>query len=337
MLRRVRFVLLLLLAAALATLIVWGGLVILFSPIVDESRRLPISAIWSLYGVGTLAAYTRRRWRGPAVMAALAAFGIVAFEWSMLVPSNERDWQRDLAVLPSATIAGDMVTIRNIRNIDYRSETDFDVRYYDKTFDLRELDSVDLVATYWMGPAVAHIMVSFGFGGQDFVAISIEARKERSEAYSTVKGFFRQYELIYVVADERDLLRLRTNYRKDPIEDVYLYRLTVEPEIARRVFLDYIRAINELARRPAWYNTATSNCTSNIWMHAAVNPERLSFSWKILVSGFAPEYLYEMKRMAADLSFADLQAKGLINGRARAADHAADFSRRIREGVPGWQ
>ena len=210
------------------------------------------------------------------------------------------------------------------------------MRYYSKIFDLKELDSVDLVATYWMGPAIAHMMLSFGFGGKDFVAISIETRKEQSEAYSAVKGFFRQYVLIYVVADERDVLRLRTNYRKDPPEDVYLYRLTVEPEIARHVFLDYMRAINDLVDHPAWYNTATSNCTSNIWVHASVNPGRVPFSWKILVSGFAPEYLYETKRLVSDVSFADLQAKGLINGRAHAADQAADFSRRIREGVPGY-
>ena len=151
-----------------------------------------------------------------------------------------------------------------------------------------------------------------------------------------MKGFFRQYELYYVVADERDVLRLRTNFRKDPTEDVYLYRLRAEPEGVRRVFLDYMRAINELVDHPAWYNTATSNCTGNIWVHASVNPGRVPFSWKILLSGYVPEYLYEMKRLVPDVSFADLRAKGLINGRAQAADQAADFSRRIREGIPGY-
>jgi hypothetical protein len=336
MLWRARSLLLIILGAALAALVAWGGLVIAFSPIVGESLRLPISAAWSLCGIAALAAYTRRRWRGRAVMAVLAGFAVVAVEWSMLTPSNERDWQRDVAVLPSATIAGDSVTIRNIRNIDYRSETDFDVRYYDKTFNLKELDSVDLIAAYWMGPAIAHTMLSFGFGGKDFVAISIETRKERSQAYSAVKGFFRQYELIYVVADERDVVRLRTDYRKNPPEDVYLYRLNVEPEDARRGFLEYMRAINELVRRPAWYNTASSNCTGNIWVHAAVNPGRVPFSWKILLSGFVPEYLYEMNRLVPGVPFDELRAKGLINMRARAADQSADFSRRIREGVPGY-
>src|SRR5258708_4257225 len=336
MLRRARFVLLLILAVVLAALITSGGLVILYSPIVDEPLRLPLSATWMLCGIAALAAFTRQRWRGRAAIAVLAGLGIVAVAWSMLAPSNDRDWQRDVAVLPTVTIAGVMVTIRTMRDSDSRAEADFDVRYYDKTFDLKKLNSVDLLASYWMGPAIAHTILSFGFGGQDFIAISIEARKERSKAYSTVKGFFRQYELIYIVADERDVLRLRTNYRKDPVEEIYLYRVVTEPDAARRVFLDYMRSIDELDHRPAWYNSATSNCTSNIWLHAAVNPGRPPFSWKIVVSGFVPEYLYEVNRLVPGVPFADLQAKGLINGRAQAADQAADFSRRIREGIPGY-
>ena len=129
------------------------------------------------------------------------------------------------AVLPHATIEGDRVTVHNVRNFAYRTETDFTPAWHDKTYDLRQLEGVDLVATYWMGPAVAHIFLSFAFAGGDHLAVSIETRKEKGEGYSTVKGFFRQYELYYVVADERDVIGLRTNYRRDPPEDVYVYRI----------------------------------------------------------------------------------------------------------------
>ena len=141
-------------------------------------------------------------------------------------PSNNRDWQPDLATLAWAEIVGDKVTIHNIRNCDYRTETDFTVHHYDKTFDLSKLKGVDFFLVYWGSPKIAHTMMSFDFEGQGNVCFSIETRKEKGEDYSTVKGFFRQYELIYVVADERDLVRLRTNYReKGKGEDVYLYRL----------------------------------------------------------------------------------------------------------------
>ena len=214
--------------------------------------------------------------------------------WSALRPSNNRDWQPEVAVLPYATIEGDRVTVHNIRNFDYRTETEFTRAYYDKTFDLQQLESVDLIAVYWMGPQVAHIFLSFGFAGQDHLAISIEARKLRNEGFSTVKGFFRQYELYYVVADERDVIRLRTNYRKDPPEEVHIYRIHGATGNGQRMFLSYMDKINALREQPEFYNSLTTNCTTNIWLQSRVNPSHLPFSWKILISGHVPEYLYEL-------------------------------------------
>ena len=206
--------------------------------------------------------------------------------------------------------------------------------YYDRTFDLRALDSVDLLAVYWIGPAIAHMFVSFGFG-DDHLAVSIEARKVRGEGYSSLKGFFRQYELVYVVADERDVIRVRTNYRKDPPEDVYLYRAQIPRDNIRRVFLDYVREINALHERAQFYNTLTTNCTTSILFHTRVNPESLPLSWKVLLSGYAPEFVYDYGRLDRSLPFSELRQRSRINLRAQAADRAADFSRRIREDLPG--
>jgi Domain of unknown function (DUF4105) len=256
--------------------------------------------------------------------------------WQGVEPSNDRDWQTEVAVLPYATVSGDLVTVHNIRNFDYRTETDFTPAYYDKAFDLRKLQGVDLVAVYWMGPAIAHTILSFAFEGGDHLAFSIETRKEKGEGYSTIKGFFRQYEIYYVVADERDVVRLRTNYRKDPPEHAYLYRVHGPVENGRRLFLQYIEKINSLKDRPEWYNTLTTNCTTNIWAHTRINPGHLPFSWKILASGYVPEYLYEAGRLNNTLPFAELQRLSEINARAQAADKAADFSVRIREGLPGF-
>ncbi len=197
-------------------------------------------------------------------------------------------------MLPYATFEGDQVTLHNIRNFTYWTELDYTANYYTKTFDLNQLDEVDMIAVYWMGDAIAHIMLSFGFAGKDFVTISIETRKEEGESYDTIRGFFRQYELMYVVGDERDLIRLRTNFRENPPEDAYLYRTGVPPANARRLFLDYLRQINELKDHPAFYNTGTTNCTTNIYRHTLVNPGEHPFSWKILLSGYAPEYVYEL-------------------------------------------
>jgi hypothetical protein len=230
-------------------------------------------------------------------------------------------------------VDGDRVTVHNIRNFDYRTEQDFTPAYYDRTFDLRRLDRVDLVAVYWMGPAIAHLFVTFGFGN-DHLAISVEARKDRTKEYATLPGFFRQYELVYVVADERDVIRLRTNYRKSPPEDVYVFRVPGPAENGRRLFLDYMRAINDLRAHPRFYNTLTTNCTTVILAHTAVNHSAIPYSWKILLSGYAPEYAYDRGRLDRSLPFEELKRRSLVNARAQAADKAPDFSQRIRAGLP---
>ena len=232
-----------------------------------------------------------------------------------------------------ATINGDKITIHNIRNFDYRSETDFDPRWETRVYDLSKLDSADLIAVYWAGKAIAHIMVSFGFAGKDYLAISIETRKEKGENYSTLAGFFRNYELYYVVADERDVIRVRTTYRK-PQEDVYIYRTRAPIENIHRVFLDYIKTINELHERPRFYNTLTTNCTTSIWLHTKMNPQAPPLSWKILLSGYVPDYLYELGRLDTTRPFSDLEKESLVNERAHAADKDPAFSQRIREGLP---
>ena len=312
----------------------WGAGVLYFAGPGGARVRATLAIALGLLGLAAVGALSSCRWRRRAVLGFVGLVVAVGAWWSTLTPSNDRRWQPEVAVLSHATIQGDLVTVHNIRNFDYRTETDFTPRYYDRTFDLRRLDRVDLVAVYWMGPAIAHLFVTFGFG-DDHLAVSVEARKEAGEGYSTLGGFFRQYELIYVVADERDVIRLRTNYRKDPPEDVYLFQVHAPIDNGRRVFLDYVDAINALAAQPKFYNSLTTNCTNVIFMRTRVNPDHLRFSWKILLSGYAPAYIYEAGRLDRSLPFEELHRRSHINAVARAADQAPDFSRRIRAGLPG--
>ena len=299
-----------------------------------DAVRLAFAGLYALTGLAAVACLiSGRRWKPALALYGVALLAVLGW-WASLRPSNDRAWTPEVARTAHATIDGERVTVHDIRNFDYRSETDFTPAYYDRTFDLRALDSVDLLAVYWMGPAIAHMFVSFGFG-DDHLAVSIEARKVRGEGYSSLKGFFRQYELVYVVADERDVVRVRTNYRKDPPEDVYLYRTQSPRENIRRIFLDYLREINALHERAQFYNTLTTNCTTNILWHARVNATSVPLSWKVLVSGYAAEYAYEKGRLDRSLPFPELQRRSRINARAQAADQAPDFSRRIRQGLPG--
>jgi Domain of unknown function (DUF4105) len=325
-----------LLGLALVPATLWCVLAILRAPVGAEALRSILAALFGLIGLGALVGLFVRRWRARTLGAFLAAVLVFSVAWSRIEPSNDRHWRAEEAVLPYADIDGDRVTVHNIRNFSYRTETDFTPAYYDKTFDLRKLDSVDLGSVYWMGPDIAHILLSFGFAGEDYLAISIEARKEQGEGYSTLDGFFRHYELFYVVADERDAIGVRAIYRNDPPEDFYMYRLVGPVENARRLFLEYLRQINSLREKPEFYNTITTNCTTSIWMHARVNVGHPPLSWKILVSGHLPAYLYEAGRLDTQLPFDELRERGHINARAREAGGTApDFSQRIREGIPG--
>ena len=284
-----------------------------------------------VFGAGALAILLLTRPPSRGKMAFLLIWTAVLVWWLTIPPSNNRQWQRDVALLPYAEINGNTITLHNIRNCDYRSEEDYDVHYYDKTLDLDDLKTVDLFLVYWGSPMIAHTMMSFGFNG-NYVCISIETRKEVGEVYSNIKGFFKQYELTYVVADERDVVRLRTNYRH---EDVYLFRLKVTPEVARSVFLDYLREINSLKEHPEWYNALTSNCTSNIRGHTKPFNPNASWSWKLIVNGYLDEFAYATGHLNQSLPLPELKKRSYINPTAQGADKDPAFSKIIRANLPG--
>ena len=312
----------------------WATIAILYSNLPAALR--PWAA--GIFAIGSLLALVGRFSTLRRRLGFLAAFAVVLGYWLLMPPSNNRDWQPDLAVLSWADIAGDKVTIHNIRNVDYRTETDFTVHHYDRAFDLSKLKGIDFFLVYWGSPKIAHTMMSFDFEGQGHVCFSIETRKEKGEDYSTVKGFFRQYEIIYVVADERDLVRLRTNYReKGKGEDVYLYRLNVRPEIARKVFLSYLGKVNRLKDQPQWYNALTENCTTSIRQHTMPYNPNARFDWRMIVNGYIDEMLYERKAIDTSLPFSELKKRSYINPRAKAADKDPNFSQLIRVGLPGTE
>jgi hypothetical protein len=320
----------LLLGLVVAGMTTWGAGAIYYSPLPGANLRAVLAVIFVL---STALAFILLPRRGRTLIGFFVAFAVLVALFFQIPASNDRDWQPEVSQTPYATINGDLITIHGVRNLDYRTETDFIPRWETRTYHLSKLDSVDLIAVYWGSKAIAHTMLSFGFGGKDYVTISIETRKEKGESYSTIAGFFRQYELVYIVADERDIIRVRTTYRQ-PQEDVYVYRVRAPIENGRRVFLDYIKTMNEMRKRPRFYNTLTTNCTTSILMHTRMNPESPPLSWKILLSGYVPDYLYELGRLDTTKPFAELERLSLVNARAHAADRDPAFSQRIREGLP---
>jgi hypothetical protein len=271
-----------------------------------------------------------------ALLAGGSGFVVVLVWWLTLTPSENGNWQPDNAKMAWAEVDGDHVTIHNFRNCDYRTEQDYTCSWETRSYDLSHLKRLDIAITWWGSPWIAHPILSFDFGDGGHVAMSIETRDLVGQSYSAVRGFFKQYALTYIAADERDVIRLRTNYRKN--EEVYLFRTTTTPEQARGLFLRYIDRINDLHRRPEWYNALTNNCTTNIAVAAAAGEYgRPKWDWRMLLSGKGDEMVYERGQFVTDgLGLPELKARAHINDAARAANDDPNFSERIRENRPGF-
>jgi hypothetical protein len=276
-----------------------------------------------------LAASVRPFLRG--LVAALLPVVAVALWWTSIPPSNTHDWTPDVARTARASFDGSRVTIDNLRNFRYRSESDYEQRWETRTYDLDRIRGVDLFLSFWGPTQIAHTIVSWDFDDGQHLAISIETRKEKGESYSALRGFFRQYELYYVVADERDLVGLRTNYRR---EQVYLYRIRAPAAQARALLVDYLNEVNRLADDPQWYNALTQNCTTTIRGHAQNIGASGRLDWRLLANGNLDQLLYERGQIDREVPLVDLRARSNITERAKAAGDSPDFSARIRRGLP---
>ena len=304
-------------------LFIWGGMFFAYGPL--SSYRYWMLAVYCLAVLSVFVFRHSQTAKAAAVAAVLSA--LLCF--FTLQPSNNRDWELDNTVIPWAEISGDLITVHNIRSFTYRSETDYDVNYYDRTFDLSKLSTVDLFISFWGLSAIAHTIVSFGFSDGSYLAFSVETRKQKGQGYSAIAGFFRNYELLYVAADEQDVIGLRAKYRG---ESVFLYRLTTPIPKARKVFLDYISEMNGLRNKPAFYNALTDNCTTNILMHFRASPPYPSYSLGILLPGYLDKQLYESQRalIHKDEAFTDFKKQANISDKAKAAKLDNSFSEKIR-------
>jgi hypothetical protein len=264
------------------------------------------------------------------------SFGLLIFFWIVFViatpPRTDRDWNTDQAVQPEISIDGDKVSIKNVRNFEYRTTTDYTPRYYDATYNLDELESVwFMVEPFSTNPGAAHTLLSFGFKGDKYVAISVEIRKEKGESFSPLKGLLRQYELQYVIADERDVIKLRSNYRHD---QVFLYPIKTPKENIQALFIDMLTRADKLQKDPEYYNTLTSTCTTNIVSHInKLVPGRIPFDYRILLPGYSDTYAYELGLIDTDLSFDEARTKFNINARAEKYADSPEFSKRIRNSI----
>jgi len=308
-------------------LVAWATLAIYYSNLPWAGLRIVLAGAFAAFAFWALWLSRQRRMSALFIVLFL---GVVAW-WISISPSPDREWRPEVAVMPRAFIDGDRVRITGVRNFDYRSRNDFDVHYEERIVQLSHLTGLDFFVSYWSEGFVAHTFVSFIFDNAPPLSISIETRPEVGEGFDPVASLFKQFELIYVVGDERDLVRVRTDYRG---ENVYLYRLNSSPDSVRRLLMIYLARINELADKPEWYHLLTNSCTINIIRYANAAGRAGRFNIRHLLNGLIDSYLYHSGRVDTTLPFDELRRRSLINAAAQAADDAADFSDRIRASLP---
>jgi hypothetical protein len=243
-------------------------------------------------------------------------------------PSNQRDWSPELVKTPSASVEGNLVAIRNIRNNRYLTDDEFVVDYYDREIQLQDIQTVDFLVVPFKVKAIAHTMVSFGLSDGTYLALSVEVRKEKGEKYNPVLGLGRQFELIYVLGDEKDLVRVRTEHRD---AEVYVYPSVATPRQAQALFVDMMERVNKLAVEPEFYHSIANNCTTNLAGHVnEVSPKKINYGWRVLLPGFSAKYAYDLGLLDNRIPFEELQKIALVNDLALKHRDAPDFSQRIR-------
>jgi hypothetical protein len=321
-------------AQALASTVVglaaaWGVLALWYQAPGGHAGKVVIVLVWVLFTAAVVASL----WQGRALMGLggfALAFAALLVWWGLIPPRNDRVWADDVSRLATGSIDHDLVTLHDVRNFDWRSDADYTARWETRTYDLNRLETVDMIMSYWRGPAIAHMLVSFGFDDGSHVVFSVEIRRKKGEAFSEIGGFFKQFELSIIAADEHDIIRVRTNVRG---EDDYLYRLRLPRADMRSLFIAYVQHANSLVHVPRFYNTVTVNCTTLVYHMMKRIVGHLPFDYRVIFTGYLPEYVYQVGGLDQRYPLPELRELGRITDRAKQAN-LADFSTEIRRGIP---
>ena len=308
----------------------WGALALWYQAPGAQGSRSSISALWLALGATCIAAVWTGWLAAGASVFAVAYLTLLVW-WRRLSPSNHRDWADDVSRTVRGTIKASQVILHDVRNFEWRSAADYTQRWEIRSYDLDKLASLDMIMSYWSSRAIAHTLISFGFEDGSHVVFSVEIRRERNETFSEIGGFFKEFELSVIAADERDIVRLRTNVRR---EQTYLYRLRMAPAAIRALFLAYVDEANSLVNQPRFYHTLSGNCTILIYrmLRRIIGP--LPLSYRLWLSGYMPEYVYGVGGLDMRYSLEELRTLGYISERGLAAGMSETYSADIRRGIP---
>ncbi|ABI93310.1 DUF4105 domain-containing protein (plasmid) [Roseobacter denitrificans] len=314
----------------IAILTFWGTLALWFRlPGSDTLRYMACGLIACLGSGAFIAQFNARRFKA-AVIFAIAFLGLIGW-WAFLEPPKTQDWSPEVVRQSTGVVKGDTLTVTDIRDFEWRADGSFRENWEQQSYDLTELNTVDLFLSYWAGPQMAHFILSFGFEDGQQLAWSVEVRRQKGGRFSPVADFFKENTLVILAATEPDVVGLRANIRG---ENVQLFRLSADRDVARALLEAYVADANALAQAPEWYNSVSTNCTTVVMKLLSAIGSGLPFDWRLIANGYLPEFGYEQGLLNTDYTVDELRRLGSITQRAQQFGLKPGFSKAIRVGVP---
>ncbi len=306
----------------------WGGLALHFQ--ILAGYKWVFIGLWGVLAALTLWGLCRPLGRMRSLVTFAVGLAALLTWWSFITPKLDRDWAPELAQSLTGEIIGTKVILHNVRNFNWRTSTDFGARWESREYDLDQLDSIDMILSYWGDEAIAHTLLSFGFSNGDHAVFSVEIRRENGEEFSTIGGFFKKYELAILAADENDIVRLRTNVR-DPLEDVYLYPIVTNKTHRVALFKGLIEKANDLAKKPLFYHTIMANCTTVIYSLVRQYRDDIDLDLRIIQSGYLPDYMAERGVLNWAKPYGDIRTRAAISAKGQGIEAGQDYSVVIRQ------
>lgn len=310
--------------------VIWASLALWYRlPFPGPIRGLA-SGVFALSCLASIMVSALRRSARLALLVTVVLAAVLIW-WSTIVPPRDADWSPDVSRQVTGHLVGDRLTLIDVRNFAWRTNEDFSEQWETREYDLAKLSSVDLFMSYWSGPLMAHMILSFGFEDGSHIAWSVEVRRRRGGAFSPIADLFKSNPLIIVAADERDVVGVRSNVRR---EDVQLYRMTLPRSSARQLLLAYVDDANKVANEPRWYNSITTNCTTAVVSMMRAVGDAVPFDWRLYVNGYVPDYAYMRGALHTDNPMSEIRKAAHIDERAQKSGLTPDFSSAIRQGIP---